>query len=113
MAIIFKKYNTFSSLNGSNLYLHVTKLFVHRAQTKVRPNIGPRDFLIEKTKSGELLRDELQSKVSEALQVVYENIKCYNPYSNNLLAKLFSRKQVAPKGLYIFGAVGMLYIVFY
>lgn len=74
----------------------------------VSTSAGPRDVLLQKTRDGELLRDELQYEISQALQVVYENIKDYKPSNSNVFTKLFARKQKTPKGLYIYGAVGKL-----
>lgn len=85
--------------------------------TQTRGYLGPRDVLAKKIKDGDLLRDELQTKVCESLQVLYEDVKEYNPSGSNLFSKFFKPKKKIPKGLYIYGAVGggktMLMDMFY
>lgn len=72
--------------------------------------LGPRDLLKEKTKKNELLRDELQMQIAESLQEVFENIKTYKPVEPGFFDKLMKKKHDKPKGLYIYGAVGMSFL---
>lgn len=78
---------------------------------------GPLSLLTEKINNEELFRDEQQYKVCEELQKVYERLQGYKPADKSLFSKLFAAKQKAPKGLYIYGAVGggktMLMDLFY
>ena len=78
---------------------------------------GPMAAINEKIDSGTLFRDELQLKVGNSLQRIFEETKTYRPPEKNLLSKLFSSRKRAPKGLYIYGAVGggktMLMDLFY
>ncbi|XP_044259167.1 putative ATPase N2B [Tribolium madens] len=80
-------------------------------------NKGPVDVLNEKIANGELERDEIQLKVGKSLQRIYDETKSYQPPEKNLLSKFFSSQKKAPKGLYIYGAVGggktMLMDLFY
>ncbi|XP_022900557.1 putative ATPase N2B [Onthophagus taurus] len=67
----------------------------------------PVEVLNKKLKNGELLRDEGQTEVIEALQRLYENIQGYEPPKKSLLNRLFNKKKQVPiKGLYIYGSVG-------
>lgn len=84
----------------------ITYVFCLQNHTLSGPKLGPRDMLVEKTKKGELLRDELQTTISESLQIVYEDIKDYKPQGQTIFSKFFSPKKKIPKGLYIYGAVG-------
>lgn len=78
---------------------------------------GPVDVLESKLKKGQLLRDEQQYEVAEALQRVYEEIQTYDPPKDSVLNKLFGRNKEFVQGLYIYGAVGggktMLMDIFY
>lgn len=78
---------------------------------------GPTESLERKVKSGELQKDEVQLKIVDQLQRVYDDIKHYKPLDKNIFNKLFASKKSAPKGLYIYGAVGggktMLMDLFY
>lgn len=78
---------------------------------------GPVEALYDKIEKGELLPDQLQAKVTEHLQRVYEEVEDYNPSDNGIFNKIFSGRPKVPKGLYIHGAVGggktMLMDLFY
>lgn len=88
-----------------------------RAKVQISNENGPLRILMEKINAGELFRDEQQYKVCQELQRVYENVSDYRPQESSIFSKLFSSKQKAPKGLYIYGAVGggktMLMDIFY
>lgn len=78
---------------------------------------GPVEVLENKLKKGELLRDEQQNEVAEALQRVYEDSQTYDPPKDTVFSKLFGKPRDSPQGLYIYGAVGggktMLMDIFY
>lgn len=66
------------------------------------------------------MNDEYQLKIAEQLQIVYEDVRGYEPEKEGFLAKWMGkskRKKKAPKGLYLYGAVGggktMLMDLFY
>lgn len=104
-----KLYNLFElyfrKCKSQNCVLHLN--LSTRPKTKVMVcNEGPMKIFMDKIGSGELFRDEQQYKVCQELQRVYENISDYKPPENTIFNKLFSTKQKAPKGLYIYGAVG-------
>nr|CAI5837728.1 unnamed protein product [Callosobruchus analis] len=81
------------------------------------PLEGPVEILHRKIKAGELQKDDVQRVIAEHLQKVYEDIKHYEPVKKGLFRNFFSSTQKAPKGLYIYGAVGggktMLMDLFY
>lgn len=83
---------------------------------KYSKSAGPLPELLESIKEGVVFRDEQQIKVAEKLQYVFENIEHYEPQKKTLF-NVFSAKKKAPKGLYIYGAVGrgktMLMDLFY
>ncbi|XP_063220081.1 putative ATPase N2B isoform X2 [Bacillus rossius redtenbacheri] len=62
-------------------------------------------LLNEKIRLGELSDDAFQRKVTESLQRVYDDVKQYSPRTS-FWPKMFQKKLKAPKGLYIYGAVG-------
>lgn len=96
-------------LNSSGCF--ITVAYKHTIVSDFK--IGPKDMLIQKTKNRQILKDEIQLGVAGALQVVYENIKDYKPVGNGIFNKLFSSKKKAPKGLYIYGAVGKNLFIYY
>nr|CAH7715644.1 unnamed protein product [Callosobruchus chinensis] len=120
-----------TKLNMARLELQVlnTKLFKRCSSNfisksnyslKARHNIpleGPVDILHRKIKAGVLQKDNVQMAIAENLQKVYEDIKHYEPVKKGFFNKLFNNTQKAPKGLYIYGAVGggktMLMDLFY
>ncbi|XP_018053937.1 PREDICTED: putative ATPase N2B isoform X3 [Atta colombica] len=64
------------------------------------------------------MNDTYQTKVAQTLQQIYQEVQDYKPQQLNLLEKWFyNKRRDAPKGLYIFGAVGggktMLMDLFY
>ncbi|XP_075603952.1 AFG1-like ATPase isoform X2 [Balearica regulorum gibbericeps] len=61
------------------------------------------DFLI---KQEELKSDEQQRRVVQHLQKLHESLKGYSISSKNLLSKLFAKNK-PPKGLYVYGDVGI------
>ncbi|XP_075270383.1 AFG1-like ATPase isoform X2 [Opisthocomus hoazin] len=61
------------------------------------------DFLI---KQEELRNDEQQRRVVQHLQKLHESLKGYTISSKNLLSKLFAKNK-PPKGLYVYGDVGI------
>ncbi|KAM6367069.1 AFG1-like ATPase isoform 2-T2 [Alca torda] len=61
------------------------------------------DFLI---KQEELRNDEQQRRVVQHLQKLHESLKGYSISSKNLLSKLFAKNK-PPKGLYVYGDVGI------
>ncbi|XP_066150581.1 putative ATPase N2B [Euwallacea fornicatus] len=70
-------------------------------------NDGPVENLKNKITAGKLQKDKVQFTVAEQLQRVYEDIKAYQPSEKTFFSKLLSKnRQKAPKGLYIYGAVG-------
>jgi predicted ATPase len=78
---------------------------------------GPLTVLQEKTENGELMHDDYQHRVMDSLQQLYGNIQGYKPFVHGLFSKFFKKASKAPKGLYIYGAVGggktMLMDLFY
>lgn len=81
-------------------------------------NGGPVSILKQKIARGELANDAHQTKVAQTLQKIYQEVHDYKPQQLNLLEKWFgSKRRDAPKGLYIYGAVGggktMLMDLFY
>ncbi|RZC43126.1 AFG1 ATPase and/or AAA 16 domain containing protein [Asbolus verrucosus] len=85
--------------------------------TTASNNKGPMVTLNNKINKGELYRDEIQLKIGKSLQRIYDETTNYQPAEKNLLSKFFSSREKAPKGLYIYGAVGggktMLMDLFY
>lgn len=78
----------------------------------------PQDILLERIKSGQLLRDEYQFKVCESLDALYYTLQKYEPPKETFFSKFMKKSTVnSPKGLYIYGAVGggktMLMDIFY
>ncbi|KAM6083163.1 AFG1-like ATPase isoform 2-T2 [Chlamydotis macqueenii] len=61
------------------------------------------EFLI---KQEELRNDDQQRRVVQHLQKLHESLKGYSISSKNLLSKLFAKKKT-PKGLYVYGDVGI------
>jgi len=85
---------------------------------KINLNSGPVSILKQKIGRGELMDDVHQIRVVQNLQRLYQEIHNYKPQQLNLLEKWFGiKKREAPKGLYIYGAVGggktMLMDLFY
>ncbi|XP_051172910.1 putative ATPase N2B [Leptopilina boulardi] len=85
---------------------------------------GPIKILDNKIANGELMNDEHQRKVIEALENVYHQIENYQPPTRHgLFSKWIGnkgnskKKKKTPKGLYLYGAVGggktMLMDLFY
>ncbi|CAH1959611.1 unnamed protein product [Acanthoscelides obtectus] len=107
---------------NSNLVKGCSSAFISKLNysLKVKHNIpseGPVDILQRKICAKELQKDDVQMKIAENLQTVYEDIKHYKPVKRGLFNTIFGNKQKAPKGLYIYGAVGggktMLMDLFY
>ncbi|KAL3278273.1 hypothetical protein HHI36_013608 [Cryptolaemus montrouzieri] len=67
---------------------------------------GPLAVMKHKVQTGQLSRDQMQLDACKLLQSVFESIQSYKPTKLNFLSKILSRNQEAPKGLYIYGAVG-------
>lgn len=81
-------------------------------------NGGPVSILKQKIARGELASDVHQTKVVQTLQRIYQDVHDYKPQQLNLLEKWFGgKRRDAPKGLYLYGAVGggktMLMDLFY
>lgn len=81
---------------------------------------GPIRILDDKVSKGELMSDEHQRNVVEALEEVYHKVEIYEPAKPGIFTKWISKgkkKKKAPKGLYLYGAVGggktMLMDLFY
>lgn len=79
---------------------------------------GPVSILKQKIAKGDLMNDTHQMKVVQNLQEIYREVHDYKPQQLSLLEKWFGgKKKEAPKGLYIYGAVGggktMLMDLFY
>jgi predicted ATPase len=100
---------------------------VHQHTLKVKSDDGaqkspvqassPLAVLQEKIDNGELMHDDYQHIVTDSLQRLYENIQEYKPFVPGLFSRFFKKASKAPKGLYIYGAVGggktMLMDLFY
>ncbi|ERL93889.1 putative ATPase N2B [Dendroctonus ponderosae] len=68
---------------------------------------GPAALLRKRITANKIQEDTVQLKIGEQLQRVYEDVKTYHPSQASFFSKLLSsKKQKAPKGLYIYGAVG-------
>lgn len=67
---------------------------------------GPIEILQRKIIEKELQKDEIQIGITKQLQKVYNSVISYTPPNKNIFTRLFKNKQKAPKGLYIYGAVG-------
>jgi DNA replication protein DnaC len=80
-------------------------------------NSGPLAVLKDKINNGEIMHDDYQNRITYSLQCLYENIQGYTPPMHGLLSRLLKKTTKAPKGLYIYGAVGggktMLMDLFY
>jgi protein AFG1 len=78
---------------------------------------GPLAVLQEKIDNGELMHDDYQKRIVDCLQRLYDNIQGYRPPVHGLFSKFFQKRTNAPKGLYVYGAVGggktMLMDLFY
>lgn len=86
--------------------------------TKINLSNGPVNILKQKIVKGELMNDAHQMKVTQILQKIYQEVHNYKPQQLNILEKWFGgKRKKAPKGLYIYGAVGggktMLMDLFY
>lgn len=103
----------------NNILSRNLRLFSFQNNAKVQYDIGPgpAEILEKKLKRGELLRDEQQWEVAEALHRVYEEIQTYDPPKDNVFNKIFGKQRDIVRGLYIYGAVGggktMLMDIFY
>ncbi|KAG5333837.1 AFG1L ATPase, partial [Acromyrmex heyeri] len=94
------------------------KRFSYTHDININLNGGPVSILKQKIARGELMNDTYQTKVAQTLQQIYQEVQDYKPQQLNLLEKWFySKRRDAPKGLYIYGAVGggktMLMDLFY
>jgi predicted ATPase len=81
---------------------------------------NPLEVLKRKIQKGELMNDEYQLKIAEDLETVYQDVKQYVPEKPSIFTKWIGKskkKKKAPKGLYLYGAVGggktMLMDLFY
>lgn len=78
---------------------------------------GPLEILKRKIQINELQKDEVQLGIAQQLQKVFDSVGNYAPPEKNVFTRFFKNKQNAPKGLYIYGAVGcgktMLLDLFY
>lgn len=87
------------------------------AQKSLSQTCGPLAILQERIGNGELMHDDYQYRITEGLQRLYENIQGYTPPVHGLFSGWFKKVAKAPKGLYIYGAVGggktMLMDLFY
>lgn len=106
----------FPQLFQQNLKYYIIKLN-YSLRTEHLVESGPVNTLNEKIRSKEYKKDPVQLKIAEQLQIVYNNVAEYTPQETNFISKMFKQKQIAPKGLYIYGAVGggktMLMDLFY
>lgn len=91
--------------------------FKHDVTEDTSEGTTPLEVLQSRIKKGELLRDEQQHKVGMALDEIYLKIKDYQPkevttseggFFSNLFGGANGKYVIsdAPKGLYIYGAVG-------
>lgn len=78
---------------------------------------GPVVILEKKIRNNELQKDDVQLGIAQQLQKIYYSVSNYSPPNNSLFTRIFKSKHEAPKGLYIYGAVGcgktMLMDLFY
>lgn len=99
-----------------NFHKNITRKLSLKVQHEVLLE-GPLDILQTKIKNKELQRDETQFTIAHELQRVYESLTNYCPPSRNIFTHFFKTSNKAPKGLYIYGAVGcgktMLMDLFY
>ncbi|XP_034248877.1 putative ATPase N2B [Thrips palmi] len=113
-------------LNSSKLsytricsYYHQQQILKQVEDNDINPNLSPLEALHEKVMRGELDHDDHQTKVMQSLENVYNDIKNYQPAESSVFDRWFGKekKVLAPKGLYLYGAVGggktMLMDVFY
>ncbi|XP_033219323.1 putative ATPase N2B [Belonocnema kinseyi] len=109
MASFFVKRSLNASQLGSFIcrpYLPIATQCCSYADTSSN---GPTKILNEKVSKGELLNDEYQIKVVEALEKVYLDVQGYEPENPGFLSKWIGKgkkKKKIPKGLYLYGAVG-------
>lgn len=94
--------------------------YAHTLPQDIEVNLsgGPVSILKQRIGRGELMDDVHQVTVVQKLQRIYQEVHDYKPQQLNLLEKWFGNKRrEAPKGLYIYGAVGggktMLMDLFY
>lgn len=113
-----KSVSCFLRLSCNNTHQHTLKTkSEEHAQESLSHTCGPLALLQEKIDNGELMHDDYQYRITESLQRLYENIQGYKPQVHGLFGRFFKRVTKAPKGLYIYGAVGggktMLMDLFY
>lgn len=104
------------NVNFLNFLLHrpyaVLQMQFCNYSENVKPidSSSPVEVLKRKISKGELMDDEHQLKVMQQLEIVYQNLKGYEPpEKESFLTKWISngnKKKKAPKGLYLYGAVG-------
>lgn len=124
MARVFAK--TPVNMNYINLVLHRPFIILQMQCSNYSDNAtsvdtnSPAEVLKRKVTKGELMHDQHQIKIVEELQKVYQNIQGYEPEKDSFLTKWIGKnkkKKKAPKGLYLYGAVGggktMLMDLFY
>lgn len=111
--------------NISSNFIRLKRLLsqLHQVETVKDDNkqiyLGPLAELNKRISEGQLVPDEHQQRITEKLQIVYEEIANYTPESQGMFSKLFRRREVkkGPKGLYLYGTVGcgktMLMDLFY
>ncbi|XP_021923020.1 putative ATPase N2B isoform X3 [Zootermopsis nevadensis] len=101
-----------------NVHQYVLKVTSDQgSQKSPTQTSGPSAVHQEKIDNGELMHDDCQHRVTDSLQRLYENIQGYKPSVHGLFSRFFKKASKAPKGLYIYGAVGggktMLMDLFY
>lgn len=106
--LLWQLYKIKNVLNIRNLSLKTE----HQVLTE-----NPVRALERKISNNELQKDEVQIRIAQQLQQVYDSVTNYAPPNKNLFTRIFNKKVNAPKGLYIYGAVGcgktMLMDLFY
>uniref|UniRef100_A0A6B2EEA7 Putative atpase n=1 Tax=Phlebotomus kandelakii TaxID=1109342 RepID=A0A6B2EEA7_9DIPT len=99
-------------VNGVKRLFHACAIRQNLAdQLSESAHVGPLQELEKRIQAGELSPDKHQQQVTEALQIIYDEIQSYTPAigSSGGFFKFFQKQEKSiesPKGLYVHGSVG-------